>query len=96
MRLQLIILTLALLAPLYPALADQDKHPGQALQQQYCQRCHDDSIYTRPDSIIFSLKALNKRVRFCESMAGAHWNEQQINQVIDYLNQRFYKFKAPH
>jgi len=66
---------------------------ARSLHQQICQRCHDDSIYTRPDSIIFSFSALKKRVHFCESMANAGWSEQQINAVIDYLNQRFYHYK---
>ena len=66
---------------------------GQALHEQYCQRCHDNSVYTRPNSIIFSLTALEKRVRFCESMAAAGWSEPQMKAVIDYLNQRFYQFK---
>ena len=64
------------------------------LQVQSCQRCHDDSIYTRKDSIIYSYKALVKRVHFCESMAHAGWNENDFNDVIAYLNQRFYKFKT--
>lgn len=68
-------------------------HEGKALQQQSCHQCHDDGIYTRRDSIIFSLTALDKRVRFCEPMASAHWSEPQRKNVIDYLNQRFYHFK---
>jgi len=66
---------------------------GKVLHDQYCQRCHDNAVYTRPDSIIFSLTALEKRVRFCESMAAAAWSEPQMKAVITYLNQRFYHFK---
>ena len=71
-----------------------DPEHGRQLQVQSCQRCHDDSIYTRKDSIIYSYKALVKRVHFCESMAHAGWNENDFNDVIAYLNQRFYKFKT--
>jgi len=70
-----------------------DTADGQALHNKTCQRCHDNSIYTRPDSIIFSLTALEKRVRFCESMAGGGWSEQDMMAVINYLNQQFYHFK---
>jgi hypothetical protein len=66
---------------------------GKTLHDQACQRCHDNTVYTRPDSIIYSLTALDKRVRFCESMAAAQWSEPQIQAVIEYLNQRFYQFK---
>ena len=66
---------------------------GKVLHDKYCQRCHDNQVYTRPDSIIFSLTALDKRVRFCESMAAAGWSEPQMKTVIEYLNQNFYHFK---
>ena len=66
---------------------------GKALHDQACQRCHDNTVYTRHNSIIYSLTALDKRVRFCESMAAANWSEPQMQAVIEYLNQRFYQFK---
>ena len=72
----------------FNAMADETID-ARSLHQQSCQRCHDDSIYTRPDSIIFSFSALKKRVHFC----GAGWSEEQLNAVIDYLNQRFYHYK---
>jgi hypothetical protein len=87
-----VLFTTLLLFIAFNAMADETID-ARSLHQQTCQRCHDDSIYTRPDSIIFSLSALKKRVHFCESMAGAGWSEQQINAVIDYLNQRFYHYK---
>ena len=71
-----------------------DIEHGRQLQVQSCQRCHDDSIYTRKDSIIYSYKALVNRVHFCESMAHAGWDEHDFDDVIAYLNQRFYKFKT--
>ena len=66
---------------------------GEALINQSCQRCHDNSIFTRPDSIIFSFSALKKRVHFCESMAAAGWSPKDFDDVIEYLNRNFYHFK---
>lgn len=74
------------------ALAATDTVNGEKLYNDNCQRCHDTSIHTRPDRIIFSKSALKKRVMFCESMAAAKWSEQQINDVVEYLNNAFYKF----
>lgn len=71
-----------------------DPERGRQLHARHCQRCHDDSIYTRQDSIIYSYKALQKRVHFCERMAGAGWHGRDFDDVISYLNQRFYKFKT--
>ena len=66
---------------------------GETLVKQSCQRCHDNSIFTRRDSIIFSYSALKKRVHFCESMAHAGWTEKDFDDVIEYLNRNFYHFK---
>ncbi|MBI5451489.1 MAG: hypothetical protein HY940_09045 [Gammaproteobacteria bacterium] len=85
-------LLLSTLLVITPAQAADIKN-GQRLQQQSCQRCHDDAIYTRRDSIIFSYKALRNRVSFCDSNSGTHWTPQQQDDVVEYLNSRFYKFK---
>jgi cytochrome c2 len=70
-----------------------DDENGEMLVKQSCQRCHDNSIFTRPDSIIFSYSALEKRVHFCESMAHAGWSQKDFDDVIEYLNRNFYHFK---
>ncbi len=71
------------------------EHPGQSLVDKSCQQCHDNDIYTRSNSILNSFPELQARVEFCENAANAHWNETQINQVIDYLNISYYKFPKP-
>jgi len=69
--------------------------PGEALVNQACQQCHDNAIFTRSNSIIHSYPELQARVEFCENASNAHWNETEINQVIDYLNETYYKFPKP-
>lgn len=71
------------------------EYPGKVLVDNQCQRCHDNSIFTRRDSIIHSYPELQARVEFCENASKAHWNEEQINQVIEYLNDTYYKFPKP-
>ncbi|RJQ47801.1 MAG: cytochrome c [Gammaproteobacteria bacterium] len=70
-----------------------DAKRGEALYQANCTRCHDTSVHTRPNSIIHSLDALKKRVRFCETNARLKWSDEQIEDVTAWLNQTFYKFK---
>lgn len=65
---------------------------GEQLVNDSCQRCHDNSMYTRPNSIIHSFPALQDRVEFCDSAANTHWQEAQRNKVVEYLNDTFYKF----
>lgn len=88
------IISLALLVICVSSVtqASPSTSAGQRLHKQSCQGCHDDSMYNRQDTIIFSYKALRNRVHFCERMSGASWKEQQLNSVIDYLNDRYYKF----
>lgn len=74
-----------------PSIADTPER-GQRLVEKNCQGCHDNSMFTRRDSIIFSLSALDKRVRFCESMARADWAEADKKAVIEYLNNTYYHF----
>jgi hypothetical protein len=83
--------SLLLLSTTVAVQAEPDR--GETLVKQSCQRCHDNSIFTRPNSIIFSLSALKKRVRFCESMAHAGWSGQDYEAVVEYLNRTFYHFK---
>src|SRR3990172_6757868 len=77
-----------------------DPARGKELYAANCTACHTKlmngdptAIHTRPKSIIHSYESLQKRVRFCESMTGAQWGDNEINDVVAYLNQDFYKFK---
>ncbi len=65
---------------------------GTTLVASQCQSCHDNSIFTRPDSIIHSYGALQRRVKFCESMSKLHWSDGQIKDAVAYLNQTYYKY----
>lgn len=66
---------------------------GKTLYDAHCFQCHDTTIHTRKNSIIFSLTALKNRVRFCETNAKLSWTDTQIEDVATYLNNTFYKFK---
>jgi hypothetical protein len=93
MRLLFIALALAVSLPLQ--LANAADMPGKALVDKHCQRCHDNSIFTRPDSIIHSWSELQARVEFCDSASHAGMTEEEMSQVVEYLNKTFYKFPKP-
>ena len=61
--------------------------------QEKCTRCHGSEIYTRDDHKVKSLASLGKQVRMCNTNTGAQWFEDDVNDVIDYLNLNFYKFE---
>lgn len=87
------IAALAGLAPLVGVAADA-KH-GKTLHDSRCTSCHDSSVYTRPDHKIRSLDALRHQVTRCSQAAGANWSASDISDVVQYLDQSYYRFKRP-
>ncbi len=85
------------LYPSYVLAADVQR--GKELHNENCIRCHvsmvggdGSGIYIREDRKMDSLAALNKQVRRCKTSLGVSWPDQQIEDVITYLNNTFYKF----
>lgn len=89
-------LTLAYAAGAHAA----DLARGKQLVEENCIKCHADmmggdgsKIYTRSDRRIDSLAALTKQVHRCKTSLGVSWPEDQIADVVAYLNKTYYKFK---
>ena len=75
-----------------PAFAANIEH-GKILYEQYCTRCHDTRVHTRPDRRIGSLEALKNQVKRCELNVGSlNWPQPDFDDVVAYLNTTFYKF----
>ncbi|MGD8527030.1 MAG: hypothetical protein PVJ63_12330 [Thioalkalispiraceae bacterium] len=73
---------------------------GKSLHDGNCIHCHASllggdgtAIYTRENRKIESYAALDKQVRRCRDSLGMPWPEEQILDVINYLNENFYHFK---
>jgi mono/diheme cytochrome c family protein len=72
---------------------------GKELVQENCMTCHDsimggngNEIYTRPNRRIHSLSELRQQVKRCKNSLKEPWPDDQIDDVVSYLNQTFYKF----
>jgi len=82
--------------------AQDEVSEGQELHDQACLSCHDsmtngkpEQIYTREDqteSSIEDLDGLQSRVEACANNTGAQWFDDEIAQVVEYLNITYYKF----
>lgn len=79
------------------ALAANAAH-GKDLHNANCQSCHTslmggdpDKIYTRADRRVSSLEGLKKQVTRCKTTVGVAWPDDQVQDVVEYLNTRFYK-----
>jgi len=65
---------------------------GGALHEESCTRCHSSDAYTRSNAKIKNLPALGKQVRFCKNNLGISWFNEDVNDVVGFLNKSYYKF----
>lgn len=94
---RLILTALGVLAQTVPFLAGTagatDLKAGQALHDQHCMKCHDSGVYTRDERRVNSLDGLRKQVARCELSLGLSWFDDQRENVVQYLNSNYYKFR---
>jgi hypothetical protein len=65
---------------------------GEQLVNQYCVKCHSNSVYTRENHFVRSLDALKKQVTRCKNMNGLTWFDEDTDAVVQYLNKKYYHF----
>ena len=77
-----------------------DIQRGRELHKENCISCHANAfggdgtgIYTRADRKMESYAGLRKQVMRCKTALGVSWPDDQIDDVVTYLNESFYKFK---
>ena len=75
---------------------------GEKLHTADCKACHvgmsggeGTLLYTRKNRRVNSLPDLENQVRRCESNLQLKWFEDDIFDVVHYLNSRYYKFPSP-
>ena len=81
-------------------LANADIENGKDLHDSNCTNCHisiqggdGSGIYTRENNRIETYPALIKQVKRCRDSLGVAWPEDDVNDVVKYLNTTFYKFE---
>jgi cytochrome c2 len=70
-----------------------DTANGKKLHDARCTSCHNDSVYTRKDHKVTSLQELTGQIHNCEHMADVTLGKSQVNDLVKYLNETYYKFK---
>ena len=90
----------ALIVCTLPCAAANDSAPEHYLQS--CVNCHvritggeGELLYERKERLVNNYQELVKRVIYCGSGTGVTWDTRQIEQVVHYLNARFYRFSPP-
>lgn len=72
-----------------PSAAQVDR--GQGLYENHCQECHDNSVHTRTESKLKSVKDLRAWVRNMSIYSDLDWGNDEIDDLSQYLNQQIYK-----
>ena len=85
------IFALALALTSSTALA-ADIDNGDDLHFTHCTGCHDSSVYTREIRRVDSLERLGLQVRFCKDSLELNWFDEDVEDVVEYLNQTYYHF----
>jgi len=95
-----ILLTGFVFISAYAPITTANLENGKELHNSNCTSCHisihggdGSGIYTRENRRIESLSALIKQVNRCHDSLGLPWPEEHITDVVEYLNNDFYKFK---
>ena len=66
---------------------------GKLLYETNCGECHTKSVSGRPNRVAKSVSDIRKWVIQWESYKGYRWSDEEIEDVTQYLNNRFYKYK---
>ena len=74
------------------ALTAQAADRGQALYEMGCDACHDKSVHQRSARHAASLEEIRNYVTRWSAALGTGWRDEEIDQVTDYLNQRYYHY----
>jgi cytochrome c2 len=69
-----------------------DAENGETLHAENCVKCHDSSAYTRNPRRVNDLQQLGVQVRACKDNLGITWFDDEVDDVILYLNQKYYHF----
>ena len=74
------------------SLQAADIENGNDLHFENCTGCHDSTAYTRDNRVVRSLTRLGAQVRFCKDSLELTWFDDEVEDVIGYLNKEYYHF----
>lgn len=75
------------------ALLPGDADAGKKLHAAQCVACHDSKVYTRKDRRVKSVGGLIKQVEICNRQLKKELSRDQMNGLVAYLNETFYRFE---
>lgn len=89
----LLSINLAVLPAAVSAAPAADFNRGRLLYENHCIGCHESVLHIRERRIVTSRPALVARVEHYAKLQRLRWDSDDINDVVLYLDRRFYKFE---
>jgi mono/diheme cytochrome c family protein len=68
-----------------------DAQRGQLLYDTACVECHSTQAHWRDKRLVRDWPGLVHQVTRWQAIAGQAWRREEVEDVAEYLNQRFYK-----
>ncbi len=93
MRMSIFSLLLFLAVNANAAALPGDAAEGKRLHDASCTGCHDTAVYSRKNHTVRSLEGLKQQFESCSHMAKKEFSTAEAQNVIKYLNNKFYHFE---
>lgn len=87
-------LAVALLAFGLPAHPDADQLRGLCLYENHCLECHESVVHIRDARKAQSVAAVRDAIRRWATVLKLDWSAQEVDDVLEHLNARFYRFEG--
>lgn len=69
-----------------------DKERGRALYENHCTVCHTPKVHSRPNRIPMNVEEVRQLVANWAKEENLHWTDEEINDVVWYLNTTRYRY----
>ena len=75
-----------------PSIAVADQMRGLCLYENHCLTCHESVVHIREARQVKSLAALRGAIRRWSKVLDLGWSAQEVDDVLEHLNARYYRF----
>lgn len=65
---------------------------GRMLYDNHCGRCHESTVHIREDRRARTLGEVAYQITRWQDVLSLDWNRDDIDEVLQYLNSRYYKY----
>jgi mono/diheme cytochrome c family protein len=76
----------------YSEISRADAARGKLLYETSCNECHTKSVSQRANRKAKSASDIRQSVTRWETYKRYHWSKEDVDDVTQYLNERFYKY----